>query len=64
MIPVKQAAEPTYFDKKVRRPGLAFINNYPDEEPKALWTRAHKDMQRSYRRTCAYTLSYPLVFFL
>lgn len=55
MIPVQPAPEPTYFDKKVRQPGLAFLDNYPNKEPKDLWLLASDDLKRSYRRTCAYT---------
>lgn len=55
MIPVKEAPEPDCFNKNVRQPGLSFLNNYPNREPKALWLLVRDDLQRTYRRTCAYT---------
>ena len=54
MIPVRQVPEPEYFDDRIRQPGLAFLNRYPDREPKPLWMFAHDDLRRSYKRTCAY----------
>ena len=55
MIPVQPRSEPSNFDGEVRQPGLNFLKKHPGSPPKALWSIARSDLQRSYRYICAYT---------
>ena len=47
--------EPSYFDSKVRQPGLALLEQQPSDLSKRLWSVAHSDLYRSYGGICAYT---------
>ena len=55
MIPVAEKAEPSWFDGKIRQPGLAFLARNPNRKPKPLWALARTDLRRTYGSTCAYT---------
>ena len=55
MIPVAEKAEPSWFDGKVRQPGLAFLERHPHQEPRPLWTVARTDLRTTYGSICAYT---------
>ena len=60
MIPVEQKAEPTDFDRNVRKRGTAFLSTCPRPTSKNwpkhdYWKMASDDLYRLYRGVCAYT---------
>lgn len=55
MIKIEPAEEPSDFEKKVRKPGLAYLAAHPGKEPKSLWNNCRSDMYNAYGGYCAYT---------
>ena len=55
MIKISQAQEPADFDEKVRRPGLRFLKEHPDSNPKDFWSACKGELYAAYRGYCAYT---------
>ena len=63
MIPVDAAVEPADFDRRVRQPGVAFLQANPQPNSAAwqshdYWRRALGDLLVVYRMTCAYSGSW------
>lgn len=67
MIPVNKAPEPADFDLKVRKPGLAYLQEYginvsaappKTSELPAYWTKVSGELWESYNRVCAYLCLY------
>lgn len=63
MIPVQPKAEPTTFNKSVRKPGKAFLNRNPmptskEFQKNAHWKNSAQDLHAAYSGICAYTCFY------
>ncbi len=55
MIKISQAPEPAEFDENVRQPGLKFLKEHPDAEPRDFWSACKGELYAAYRGYCAYT---------
>ena len=63
MIRVQRQPEPPDFDRKVRQPGLMFLQRQPNPtsaafKKKNYWTRATDQLRVAYSGVCAYTAMY------
>ena len=59
LIPIVPASEPGDFDRKVRKPGQAFLRTTPhpigsEWDDNNYWSRSIADLQTSYNSICAY----------
>jgi hypothetical protein len=58
MIPIKPQPEPDDFDKKVRKPGLAFLSKVPNPKTKEwrhYWRRSLRDLYDACNHICVYS---------